>query len=306
MTDAHCAWNKVSTCTPSLPTKTPPHPQVRLREGVTPRNTLLASLPDHDLVAIRPYLERVVLRRRQVLHERNAEVAHVYFIERGTVSLLCRTVGRDSQEVGALGRDDLVGVSAILGTAVAPHRCVVQVPGEALRIRTEELRRAMANNQALRSLLLAHVQTILVQSEQLVVCHTFHGLRERLASALLLTLGRMDGDEIPLTHRSLSQALGVRRAGVTMALGDLEGSGIIQRGRGQVRVLDRQRLERAACECHQVIRSARRHVVCVPADSCEARSVGATEAASWLRAGHQATLCPSMPRHHEIGRRALS
>lgn len=250
-------------------------PPAGLREGARPRNTLLTSLPDHDLAAIRHQLERVALRRRQVLHERNAAAAYVYFIERGTVSLLCRRAGRDSLEVGMLGRDDLVGVSAVLGTARAPHRCVVQVPGEALRIRAEDLRRAMDGHSGLRSLLLAHVQALLIQSEQLVVCQTDHSLSERLASSLLLTLGHLDGDEVPLTHRSLSRSLGVRRAGVTTALGEMESAGLIRRGRGWIRVLDRPELEHVACECHRIIRTERKLVVCRSEEEpCSARRVG--------------------------------
>ncbi len=204
----------------------------------------------------------MVLRRRQVLHELNAPVVHVYFIERGTASLLCRVAGHESVEVGALGRGDLVGVSAVLGTARAPHRCVVQVPGEALRIRTEDLQRALVSRPALRSLLLAHVQATLFESARLMLCNTHHSLDERLARSLLRALDDLDGDEIPLTHRALSQSLSVRRAGVTTALGDMEAAGFIRRGRGRLRVLDRGGLERVACECHRSIRVERRRLVC--------------------------------------------
>lgn len=237
-------------------------PSSTLREGATPRNTLLAALSHDELATLRPHLERVPLRRRQVLHERNGAVSHAYFIERGTVSLLSRAVGRDSLEVGSLGQDDLLGVSVVLGTARAPHRCVVQVPGEALRIRAEDLQRAMFGNSTLHSLLLAQVQSTLVQSAQLAVCNTYHSLNERLARSLLTTLDHLISDEIPLTHRSLSQSLGVRRAGVTTALGAMEAAALLRRGRGRLRILDRQRLEQVACECHRIINSERKRLVC--------------------------------------------
>ncbi|GJE04292.1 Crp/Fnr family transcriptional regulator [Methylobacterium isbiliense] len=267
MIDAQCAesaWDKAATAVSRMPrtnTRLPRLP-AGLSGGVKFRNTLLAALTDQDFAALRPALEPLVLRRRQVLHERNAPVAYVYFIERGTASLLCRVAGRESVEVGALGRGDLVGVSAVLGTARAPHRCVVQVPGEALRIRTEDLRRAMITRPALRSLLLAHVQARLIETAQLMLCNTHHSLDERLARSLLRALDDLDGDEIPLTHRALSQSLSVRRAGVTTALGEMEMAGLVRRGRGRLKVLDRGGLEQAACECHRIVRAERRRLVC--------------------------------------------
>jgi CRP-like cAMP-binding protein len=299
MTDAHCAWDELSTFAKP--------PSICLREGSAPRNTLLASLPDGDLAAIRPHLERVVLRRRQVLQERNTAVAYAYFIERGIVSLLCRVAGRDSLDVGALGRDDVVGVSVVLGTARAPHRAVVQVTGEALRIRSDDLRQAMDRSPCLRSLLLAHVHAMLVQSEQLVACHAYHSLSERLASALMLTLQQLDGDEVPLTHRSLSRSLGVRRAGVTTMLGELEASGIIRRGRGQIRVLDRERLEHVACECQRIIRTERRQVVCENVtDAKHVQWVSAVRPAPTGRAAHQGAWARTAPFYCTPNRHALS
>lgn len=267
MIDAQCAesvWDKAATAfsrTPRTNTRSS-RLQFSLSEGARSRNTLLAALPDQDFAALRPALEPVVMRRRQVLHERNAPVAYVYFIERGTAALLCRVAGRESVEVGALGRGDLVGLSVVLGTVRAPHRCVVQVPGEALRIATEDLCRAMVSRPALRLILLAHVQATLVESAQLMLCNTHHSLDERLARSLLRALDDLDGDEIPLTHRALSQSLSVRRAGVTTALGEMEAAGLIQRGRGRLTVLDRDGLERVACECHRTIRAERRRLVC--------------------------------------------
>lgn len=259
-------------------------------EGTAPRNTLLASLPEHDFARLRPRLERVPLRRRQILHERNGTVSDVYFIERGAVSLLSRVTGRDSLEVGTLGRDDLVGVSVVLGTAHAPHRCLVQVPGEALRIRADDLRCGMSESPVLQALLLAHVQAALVRSTQLVVCNTRHCLNERLARSLLVALEQLDGDEIPLTHRSLSRSLGVRRAGVTSALGDMEGAGLVRRGRGRLRVLDREGLEQVACECHRIIGSERKRSV-FEAVTC--RKAPPSEA---IRSAKSVAKSPLLPR----------
>ena len=179
------------------------------------RNELLGALDEHDVATILPRLERLHLRPRQVLLERNLPAAHAYFIESGAASMLSRVGDRSWVEVATLGRQDFVGLPIMLGTGRSPHRCVVQVAGEALRIGAEELQKAMDELPALRQILLAYVQSRMVQGAQLVACNTRHSLAERLARWLLSAHDRLEGDVIPLTHQCLGRSLGVRRAGIT-------------------------------------------------------------------------------------------
>ena len=261
-----CRTSEWSSVMPAIPTTRsgarPTRRSSELEVGEAPINSLLAALPGYEWGRLRPMLERVLLRRRQVLHERNVPISHAYFLEKGTVSMLARATGHDSVEVGSLGRDDVVGISVVLGASQTPHRCIVQVPGEALRIRTADLWRTMRASPTLHTLLLTYVQAALVRSTQLVVCNAHHNLQERLARLLLLTHEQLEGDDIPLTHRTLSRALGVRRAGVTTAVGGMEAAGILRRGRGRLTILDRSGLEQVACECHRVIRTERRRLIC--------------------------------------------
>jgi Mn-dependent DtxR family transcriptional regulator len=66
---------------------------------------------------------------------------------------------------------------------------------------------------------------------------------------------RSPNSEVVITHEFLSQMLGVRRATITDVLAPLQSEGLIRYRRGVVEVLDRNGLERAACECYQTIRS---------------------------------------------------
>lgn len=222
--------------------------------GMRPvRNALLSALDASELRELSRHLEPVPLRPRQVLQERNLPVTHAYFVERGIASLLSRAGERGSLEVGIVGVQGFVGLPVVLGTLRSPHRCVVQVGGEALRIGTEPLQRAMSDIPRLRALLLGYVQAVMVQSAQLVVCNTRHSLSERLARSLLLAHDRLGGNEVPLTHQSLSRLLGVRRAGVTTAVGQMERAGLIRRGRGRLVISDVQGLQHASCECYRAI-----------------------------------------------------
>jgi len=236
-------------------------PSLRNVQSVV-RNGLLNALPAEVLETLQPYLERVPLKRRQVLYERNLPIAHGYFVESGLASLLARAGDQSSLEVGTLGQNDFVGVPLVLGAVRTPYRCVVQVPGEALRIRAEDLCRVLGNVPELHQLLLHYVQARTVQSMQLVVCNTRHTLRQRLARWLLFAHDRVSNNEIPITHQFLGRALGVRRAGVTTAIGRLEEAGLVHRGRGRLVILDRAGLEEEACDCYRTIRSEHRRIVC--------------------------------------------
>jgi CRP-like cAMP-binding protein len=228
----------------------------------TVRNSLLRILPKDVFEQLSPCLERVVLKRRQVLHERNLPVNSAYFIERGLASLLARAGEGGAVEVGTLGNRDFVGLPIVLGTVRTPHRCVVQIPGEALRISADDLRQAMGDIPAVRQLLLSYVQAASVQGTQLVVCNSLHTLQQRLARWILFAHDRIEGNEIALTHQVLGRALGVRRAGVTTAMGRMEEAGLIHRGRGRILILNRAGLEDEACECYRALRSEHGRIAC--------------------------------------------
>jgi CRP-like cAMP-binding protein len=229
------------------------------------RNGLLSALPSEILDELRPHLELVPLKKRQILHERNVPVSHAYFIECGTASLLSRVEGRNGIEVGSLGFRDFVGVPVVLGTGRTPHRCVVQVPGQAFRIGAADLQQAMEAHPELRRLLFSYVQALMVQSAQLVVCNTRHSVRERLARWLLVARDRLHGNEIEVTHQVLSRVLGVRRAGVTTAMGRMEEAGLIRRGRGRLLIVDCDGLEAEACDCYHAIQAEHQRIACHPA-----------------------------------------
>lgn len=261
--------------------------------GLPVRNALLSALDQSALEELLPHLERVPLKRRQVLQERNLPLTHAYFVERGVASLLSRAGERGSVEVGTLGAKDFVGLPILLGTLRSPHRCVVQVAGEALRIGAEPLQRVMDEIPRLRALLFRYVQAAMVQSAQLVVCNTRHSLNERLARALLLTYDRLGEREVPLTHQCLSRLLGVRRAGVTTAVGQMERAGLIRRGRGRLVIADPERLHAASCECYRAI-AAEHDRIFSPGSLHQAHGRCSM---SWSNPATAAPLRPSEPRN---------
>ena len=140
----------------------------------------------------------------------------------------------------------MTGTPVLLGTDRTPHECFIQTPGASLRIRADGLRRAMATSASLHQHLLRFVQALTVQIGQTALSNGSHRIEERLARWLLMCHDRLDGDELSTTHEFLSLMLGVRRAGVTVALQALEDRGLIATKRGQVTVRDRAKLEAMA------------------------------------------------------------
>jgi CRP-like cAMP-binding protein len=218
-------------------------------------NGILQHLSEQCRAEILARSENVPLARRQILLERNVPLRFAYFVEGGAVSLFARTgPDRTHVEIATLGIGDLIGTSIVLGARVSPHRCIVQVPGNALRIDADELVALQEALPELRRALLAYVHSTLIQSSQLLACNAKHSLRERLARWLLVTSDLLQMSRIPLTHDVLSRVIAVRRAGVTTEIGRMEDAGLIRRERGSISILDKERLASASCGCYRLLR----------------------------------------------------
>lgn len=219
-------------------------------------NDLIRRLPYRSRSLLVGRCDDVRLNPRQMLQERHLPLQYAYFLERGAASLTARAGDCLSVEIQTVGAKDFIGIPLILGMRVSPHRCVVQVPGRALRIEADVLLELVRRDIEIQKLLLWYVQAILIQSSQLAACNSRHSLQQRLARWLLVTQDKLSSHQIPFTHRCMAQALGVRRAGITSTMGEMEARGIIKRGRAQIEILDSSRLEELSCRCHRVILSA--------------------------------------------------
>jgi len=218
------------------------------------QNRLLLALPPEERTRLLALLEPVALSHRQVLHDAGEPIAHVYFIEEGVVSVLVPLEGGQEIEVGLLDRQGLVGLSVALGAETSTTQALVQIPGRALRMTAGKLRAELGRQGALLPVLLRAMTQLHVQVAQTAACNARHNLGERLARWLLMLHDRISGDDIPITHELIATLLGVRRSGVTVAVSTLEKAGAIAHDRGTITVLDRRRLEGAACECYEAVR----------------------------------------------------
>jgi CRP-like cAMP-binding protein len=226
------------------------------QEPKRPRsNRILSATPAPEQERLLSHLEYVELRRGDVLHEAGEPMTHVYFPYSGTISVVAQMEDGSQVEVGVVGREGMLGLPLVLGTDTAPLRAFTQVSGGAMRMMAGAFKEEVARGGRLYALLLRYAQAFFVQTAQTAACNRLHPMEGRLAKWLLTTKDRAESDTLDLTQEFLSIMLGVRRAGVSEAMGVLKAGGLIGHTRGSLTVLDAEGLERASCECYEVVRN---------------------------------------------------
>ncbi|MGH7004926.1 MAG: Crp/Fnr family transcriptional regulator [Alphaproteobacteria bacterium] len=217
------------------------------------QNRLLPLLSAADYGSLELNLEFLDLPLRFVLEEPHKPITHVYFIDRGFASVVAasRTMKRKI-EIGLIGREGMSGTAVVMGNHRSPNATYMQAAGSGQRIRTDRFRAAVEASSSLHHLFLRFAQTFMIQTSQTAIANGQSKLEERLARWILMADDRLDGNVLPLTHEFLSLMLGVRRAGVTVALHTLEGRGQIKSARSLITVIDRRALEKTAGESYGV------------------------------------------------------
>jgi CRP-like cAMP-binding protein len=215
------------------------------KTSATSKNRILSSLSTADRALLKPDLKRVELPLRYVLEEANKPITHSYFIEGGLASVVAANGGK-RLEVGLIGCEGMSGIPIVLGNDRSPHATFMQVAGDGVRIPASKLRQAMSRSRSLERALLRFAHAFMNQTSRTALANGTATLEERLARWLVMANDRLKGNEVPLTHEFLSLMLGVRRAGVTVALNYLQQRALIRLARGQLVITDRKGLEAAA------------------------------------------------------------
>jgi hypothetical protein len=211
------------------------------------RNRILGSLGDADFALLQPHLVPVTLRFRQRLQTPNRRVKAAYFPDSGIASVVAIGMASSSQaEVAIIGWEGMTGLPIVLGVARSPCEIFVQVKGHGRCIPAVNLEIAMERSETLRAVLLNYVHVYDVQASYTALANARGSLEEKLARWLLMAQDRVAANELELTHEFLSLMLGVRRAGVTVALQHFVERGLITARRGTIVIEDRDGLQEAA------------------------------------------------------------
>jgi CRP-like cAMP-binding protein len=224
-----------------------------------PRNRLLLALPSRNLKRLMPELEHIACHREQVLMDADSSLDHVFFPDSGVVSVVAVYPDGSIIEMATIGREGCTGLQAVLGAKSSSVRLLVQIPGTAEKMSRAAFASAMKSMPSFRGLMYAYLHAFLEQVMVSVACNGAHNLKQRLARWLLMMRDRGDGDTLPVTQTLLAEMLGVQRPTISIAAGELERAGLIERGRRQVKILDRQGLMSASCECYELVRTRIAH-----------------------------------------------
>src|ERR1700689_2022434 len=220
-----------------------------------PRNRLLLALPVRNLKRLMLELEQIHCQRAQVLMNADSPLDHVFFPDSGVVSVVAVYADGSIIEMATVGREGFTDVQAIFGAKRSSIQLLVQIPGTAAKMSRAAFTRAMQLMPSFRSVMDAYVQAFLEQVMVSAACNGAHSLKQRLARWLLMMRDRSEDDVLPITQDLLADMLGVQRPTITNAARELERAGLIARGRRHVRILDRQGLVQASCECYQLVRA---------------------------------------------------
>jgi CRP-like cAMP-binding protein len=217
-------------------------------------NQLLNALKPGAFERVAKRLTRVQLRPKDVVYKPNEPIEHILFPENAVVCLMTVMSNGDTIEASTVGREGATWISASVGAASMPCETIAVIEGTALKLPIADLDRELKDNGHFHDVLTEYSHALLIASMRTAACNGLHGLQERCARWILMTLDRVDADRFAVTKEFLAQLLGTNRPTVSLLVSTLEKAGILHvEGRG-VTLADRDRLKDAACECYDVIR----------------------------------------------------
>ena len=216
-------------------------------------NQLLEALESSARERISPYIEPVTLKLEAVVCEAGRSLRYVYFPEGGVLSLLTVLQNGSAIETANIGREGAFGLAAIY-SPLSFNRCIVQLEGPLVRCPIEILRHEFSHSEVLRDLFVNYSETLLSQVQQTVACNALHTTEERLCRWLLMMHDRAEGEYLTYTHEFLARILGANRKSITLAAQSMQDAGLISYHRGKMQVLDRPGLEKASCECYEIVK----------------------------------------------------
>ena len=180
---------------------------------------------------------------------------HIYFPRGGFLSMAIALENGAMVEVATIGREGMAGLTAKGPGRGAMTNTLVVVQGHdesAYRMRLDDFRREMDRCSVFMDLVNNYTEVFLAVVMQATGCNAAHNVEQRLAKWLLMAHDRMEAEEFSITQEFVAMMLGATRQTVTGVAGSLQKAGLIQYHRGRVRILDREGLEAASCECYRV------------------------------------------------------
>jgi CRP-like cAMP-binding protein len=192
------------------------------------------------------------LPMRRTFYRAEERMDHAVFILAGLASVVSTSEDGETAEVGIIGSEGFVGSMHLLGPAVISTSSFMQMPGTGIEVPFKELRKLFLSSEEIRSRVLEFAQEQMLTVSHVAACNCLHDVEARLARWLLMAEDRTGSNILTFTQEFLGMMLGARRTTVTLVAGTLQRVGLIEYSRGRVTLIDREKLEEAACDCYQI------------------------------------------------------
>ena len=216
------------------------------------QNLMLSSLSAEARDMLISRCVSVTLPVRTPLFDSEQVPSHAYFMTSGIASIVISMSDGSTAEVAVVGNEGLIGTIHLLGPAKVSTNSFIQMDGSALKIPLPELKRAFLSSEEIRTRILEFHQEQSLTVSQIAGCNRLHEAEERLARWLLMVQDRTKSDMLSFTQEFLGMMLGARRTTVTLIAGALQRAGLIEYSRGRVKIINRQGLVDAACDCYPI------------------------------------------------------
>ena len=225
------------------------------------RNRILRLLPTCDLEAVLARSQVVEIKSKELIFERNKPIPYVYYPENCVISLVTLMEDGSGVEAMTIGNDGFAGIGVFNRVGSSNALACGQISGMARRISAVDFTKLLDECGELDRLMHRYSQLVFETVSQSAACNRLHVIEQRCARWLLMSQDRVGRSRFDLTQEFLAEMLGVRRPGVTVAMGLLEKNGLISHGRGTITVVDRKGLEAASCECYRTIKSRQERLI---------------------------------------------
>lgn len=224
-------------------------------------NKVLARISDQDWGRLSENAEVIRVPLHEVVGEPGVSIRYIHFPINCVFSMIVQMRDGSATEAATVGNEGVVGTSAIVDERASVYRIVQEVEGESLRVPTQAFLALANESSKFRRVVDRSSLALMHQVARNAGCNLRHRVGERLCRWLLMTHDRVLSDEYYLTQEDLAAMLGVRRQSVTEVAKPLQDVGLISYNRGRIKILDRQALERRACECYDAIQEMYEHVM---------------------------------------------
>ena len=217
---------------------------------MTGENHLLSMLEPTALKLLNGQMRTITVEHGDVLHFASSEIEFTYFPKSIIISVLARTEKGQTAETSVVGREGMIGSSAIHGIMTTFADAIVQVGGDVIRIPASEVHRVGQTDENFRKTVALFDLSLLAQAQQSTACQALHQVENRAARWLLQCRRRLGSNDIRLTQEFFGQMLGVQRTTINLIERTFQKAGLIQIGRGRISILDLEGLHAVACDCY--------------------------------------------------------